>query len=94
MGWYCLSGMLDLSSTHMGLKAFLDAARVHLVQSFKTLEGPLEFSDASVITEETRSSDHSSAFFFASEKNLNSWWIKREGGAEEVGTEGAQKRGA
>ena len=40
--------------------------RVHLVQSFKSLEGPLEFSDASVITEEKRSSDHSGAFFFAS----------------------------
>ena len=40
--------------------------RVHLVQSFKSLEGPLEFSDASVITEEKRSSNHSGAFFFAS----------------------------
>jgi hypothetical protein len=40
--------------------------RVHLVQSFKALEGPLEVSDVSVTTEEKRSSNHSGVFFFAS----------------------------
>ena len=40
--------------------------RVHLVQGIKTLEGPLVVPDASVITEEKRSSNHSGAFFFAS----------------------------
>ena len=39
---------------------------VHLVQSFKALEGPLEVSDVSVTTEEKRSSNHSGVFFFAS----------------------------
>ena len=32
MSWYCLPGMLDLSSTHLGMQAALDAAEAVLAE--------------------------------------------------------------